>query len=74
MRFENAICAMRKGYKVQRTSTRNRINAVCLFIKDGKVYTEQTHELSSHKIEELAVVNAKMIMAEDWAALKLGGV
>ena len=73
MRFENAICAMRKGYKVQRKSCMNRMNAVRLFMKDGKIYTEQTHELSARKVEELAAINARMIMAEDWVAYKNGG-
>jgi len=66
MNFENAICAMRKNYKVIRESQRNRLNGVCLYMKDGKIYTEQVHPLSRHKVEELLTLSAGSICATDW--------
>lgn len=70
MKFENAMVAMRKGFKVQRKSAMNRLNAVCFYIEGGKIITEQTHELSNHKKEPLASLSNGSIMSEDWVALK----
>lgn len=70
MKFENAMCAMRKGFKVQRKSLMKRINAICLFMKNEEIYSEQTHPLSPHKIERIYGVSYNMLMAEDWIALK----
>lgn len=70
MRFENAMVAMRKGYKVQRKSLKRRLNAIRLFMKYDVIYSEQTHELSSHKIEKIYGVSYSMLMAEDWEATK----
>lgn len=66
MKFENAMVAMRQGYKVQRESTKGRLNGVCLYIKDNKLYAEQTHELSEHKTKELLALNVSQILATDW--------
>lgn len=70
MLFEQAICAMRKGYKVQRKSTKNRLNAVCLYMKNGYLYSEQTHELSNHRKEKVWGVSVGNMLAEDWEAFK----
>ena len=70
MNFENALCAMRKGYKVQRKSLRNRLNAICLYIENGFLISEQTHELSMHKKEQLTCVSERGLMASDWEVLK----
>lgn len=66
MKFENAVVAMRQGFKVQRDSCKGRLNGVCLYIKDNKLYAEQTHELSAHKTTEVFALNASQIMATDW--------
>ena len=66
MKFENALVAMRKGLKVQRASTKGRLNSVCLFMRKGKIYTKQTSPLSEHKISELVSLSANQIAAEDW--------
>lgn len=58
--------ALRKGFEIQRRSTKNRLNAVCLFMKDDKIYTRQTHELSQHKVNELMALNITQILADDW--------
>ena len=66
MNFENAIVAMRKGYKVQRESSKGRLNGVCLYMKNNKIFAEQTHEMSQHKITELLALNASQLLASDW--------
>ena len=66
MKFQNALVAMEQGYKVQRESTKNRLNGVCLYMKDGKIYAEQTHDLSAHKTTELFALNVSQILAKDW--------
>lgn len=70
MRFENAIVAMRKGYKVQRKSLKKRLNAIRLFIENDALYSEQTHELSQHKVDKVYGISYNMLMAEDWEATK----
>lgn len=70
MKFEQAMLAMRKGYKVQRKSLKERLNAVCLFMKDGLLYSEQTHPLNMHKVERIYGVSYNAILAEDWIALE----
>lgn len=70
MKFENAMVAMRKGYKVQRKQNKERLNGVCFFIKDGVMYSEQTHELSSKVVFVMNYVNQNALMAEDWEVLK----
>ena len=35
-------------------------------MKDGKIYTEQVHPLSNHKVEELSTLSARSICADDW--------
>lgn len=70
MLFENALVALRKGYKVQRRSTKKRLNAVCLYMENGYLYSEQTHELSSHKKEKVWGVSIGNVLAEDWEVLK----
>lgn len=69
MKFENAMVLMRKGHKVQRKSLRKRINAICLFIKNEELFSEQTHELSTHKVERIYGVSYNMLMAEDWITI-----
>ena len=66
MKFENALVALKQGLKIQRISNRRRLNAICLFMKNGKLYTQQTHPLSEHKITEFTSLNASMILADDW--------
>lgn len=70
MKFENAMVAMRKGFKVQRKQNKNRLNGVCLFIKDGIMYSQQTHDLSSKAVETTNYIYQTALMAEDWEAFK----
>lgn len=66
MKFQNALVALEGGFKVIRESQRNRLNGVCLYMKDGKIYTQQVHPLSNHKVEELSTLSARSICADDW--------
>lgn len=66
MEFQNALVALKKGFKVQRESGKNRINAVCLFIKKGKLYAKQTHEMSEHKVKEVLSLSVAQLLADDW--------
>lgn len=66
MKFENCLVALRQGHKVIRESQRNRLNGVCMYMKEGKIYTEQVHPLSRHKVEELLTLSARSICADDW--------
>ena len=66
MKFENALVAMRKGLKVQRESSKGRLNGVCLFMKKGVIYAKQTHEMSSHAVKELSAINSSQLLADDW--------
>lgn len=70
MKFENALVAMRKGYTVQRQKNKDRLNGVCLFIKDGVMYAKRTHQLSNHTIVDVYHLPSSSIMAEDWEAFK----
>ena len=70
MKFMNAMVAMEKGFKVQRNSQKNRLNGLCYYLKDGHIWTEQTHNLSNHRTEQLLILSEKSIMADDWELVK----
>ena len=70
MEFQNALVAVKKGYKIQRKSMRNRLNAVCIYLEGDCLMTKQTHELSEHRNIPLISLSSKNIMAKDWMAFK----
>ena len=70
MKFMNAMVAMEKGFKVQRESQKGRLNGLCYYLKDGHIWTEQTHDLSNHKKEQLLTLSEKSIIADDWELVK----
>ena len=70
MEFQNALVAIKKGYKVQRKSIRNRLNAVCIYLEGNELVSEQTHPLSEHKKNTLSNITTKSLLATDWIAYK----
>ena len=70
MKFMNALCAMEKGFKVQRESQKGRLNGLCYYLKEGHIWTEQTHDLSNHRTEQLLTLSEKSIIADDWELVK----
>ena len=70
MEFQNALVAIKKGYKVQRKSLKSRINSVCIYLEDGKLVSQQTHPLSEHKKNPLDSITTKCLLATDWIAFK----
>ena len=70
MLFENALNLMRKGYKLQRESQKKRLNAICLYMENGILMSEQTHELSKHRKEPLRTLFCNAMMADDWVIIE----
>ena len=70
MNFENGLVALRKGFKIIRRSQKHRLNAVCLFMKDGVIWTEQVHPDSEHKKDTPLNLPTRAICANDWEAFK----
>jgi hypothetical protein len=61
---------MEQGYKVQRKSQKRRLNGLCYYLRNGHIWTEQTHELSQHRKDMLLTLSEKSITATDWEVVK----
>lgn len=72
MKFENAIVAMRKGYKVCRKKNLNRMNGIYLMInkKTGQLETGQIHTNVVRRPPDVICVDCDNITAEDWMLLE----
>ena len=74
MKFENAIVAMRKGFKVCRQKNLNRLNGVYYMInkKTGELEVGQMRTGTVRREPDCVQIDHKNITAEDWIVYTRG--
>lgn len=63
MRFENALVALRKGYKVCRKKNLNRLNGIYYKLSDGTI---SSYTMSGDRQTLFVSFVLQSVLAEDW--------
>ena len=71
MNFENALVAMRKGFKVIRKKSLSRLNGVYYTLENGVLYTTPCCDCGFRRKKEVVVsLSGSSILADDWTVYK----
>lgn len=71
MKFENALVAMRKGYKIMRYDSKDKLSCCCYHMDEkGCIIVSHPNRERTIDNNDLLTLATNSILAEDWVAFK----